>query len=66
VLRDLPVDGRYQPSQPVQMIRFGIRQLQGARERGDHLRRRPGGPSLLQADEVVDRDPGDLGQLFPA
>ena len=47
------------------VVPFGDGQLQGARERGDHLRRRRRGPALLQAHDVVDRDAGELGEFLP-
>jgi hypothetical protein len=48
VIRDLPVGWRGNFGQPIQMISFRVREMQGASEYGDYLRRRGGGPSLLQ------------------
>jgi hypothetical protein len=68
--RDVIVDGsvvrRLQAGQAVQVIAFLAGQPQRAGQGADHLRGRGGGPALLQADDVVHRDPGELGQFLPA
>ena len=66
VVRDLSIGWRGKSGQPVQMIAFRVREMQGAGECGDHLRRRGRRPSLLQPYDVVDRDPGKLSKLLPA
>ena len=49
-----PVGRRGQSGQRIQVISFRVRELQGAGKGGDDLRRRGGGPSLLQPYDVVD------------
>jgi hypothetical protein len=58
--------GRLGTGGAVEQVAFGGREAQRAGECREHLRRRVPRPSLLQPDEIVDRDPGQGGQLLAA
>src|SRR5262249_17341305 len=50
----------------VEMVTLFDRQSQGARQGREHLRRGIGGAALFETDQVVDRNVGQQGELFPA
>ena len=57
---------RGSPGQVVQMRAFGLVQLKSAGQRFEHLFGHPGQVAPLQPHVVVDGDPGQHGDLFPA
>ena len=52
--------------EPEEQLPLGVRQPQGPGESLYDLRRRGGGPSLLQPGQVVHRDTGQPGELLAA
>ena len=66
VVADGSVAGRLQAREAVEMIAFGIGELQSAGQRGHDLTRWRRGPALLKPDDVVDRDARETGKLFAA
>jgi hypothetical protein len=66
VVGDLRAGRWGEPGETVEVVAFGVGELQGACERRGHLRRRRRVPALLQTDHVIDRDPRQLGEILPA
>lgn len=61
---DRPVLRRQQPGAPVQLVALGPGQLQGPCEGTDDLGRGMAGPPLLQTQDVVDGETGELSKLL--